>query len=162
MTVSTRAFDFRVLPRIKECLGSWTPPHTIVPHRRYVEMYRMEERLTPIPIEQQIQALRPDGGQPDVADPPGFVALDVRRIPEPVDLVEDEDRVLLIELEILQNLPNDLVLLLPIGVRGIDDVQREIGLHHFLKRRTKRRDQGMGKAIDESNGIGHGAQYSAR
>jgi predicted TIM-barrel fold metal-dependent hydrolase len=56
-----RVFDFRVLPRIPECLGSWTPPNTIVPHRRYLDLYRMTDRVTPIPIEEQVATMRAAG-----------------------------------------------------------------------------------------------------
>lgn len=56
-----RAFDFRVVPRIKECLGSWTPPGTIRPHLRYLDMYQMRDRVEPMPIEAQIDEMRAAG-----------------------------------------------------------------------------------------------------
>jgi predicted TIM-barrel fold metal-dependent hydrolase len=58
-----RVFDARVVPRIKECLGSWTPPNTIQPHLRYLDLYRMRDRVTPIDIEEQIAQMRAAGVQ---------------------------------------------------------------------------------------------------
>jgi len=58
-----KVFDARVVPRIKECLGSWTPPHTIPPHARYLDLYGMRERVTPIDIEEQIAEMRAAGVQ---------------------------------------------------------------------------------------------------
>ena len=56
-----RVFDFRVVPRVPECLGSWTPPNTIVPHRRYLDLYRMTDRTTPIDLAQQVEMMRSAG-----------------------------------------------------------------------------------------------------
>ena len=56
-----KVFDARVVPRIKECLGSWTPPRTIPPHMRYLDLYRMRERVTPIDIDDQIGQMRAAG-----------------------------------------------------------------------------------------------------
>jgi predicted TIM-barrel fold metal-dependent hydrolase len=56
-----RAFDFRAVPRIEECLGSWTPPRTIRPHLRYIDLYRMHERVQPIPIEEMVDEMRAAG-----------------------------------------------------------------------------------------------------
>lgn len=61
MSAQQKVFDFRVLPRIKECLGSWTPPGTIFPHQRYLEIYRMHDRVVPIPIERQIEEMHAAG-----------------------------------------------------------------------------------------------------
>jgi len=55
--------DARVVPRIKECLGSWTPPNTIKPHQRYLDLYRMRDRTIPIDIEEQIGQMRAAGVQ---------------------------------------------------------------------------------------------------
>jgi hypothetical protein len=57
----TRAIDFRVVPRVKECLGAWTPPGTIRPHQRYLDLYRMRERVEPMPLEQQVAEMRAAG-----------------------------------------------------------------------------------------------------
>lgn len=58
-----KVFDARMVPRIKECLGSWTPPHTIKPHERYLDLYRMRERTIPIDIEEQIAQMHAAGVQ---------------------------------------------------------------------------------------------------
>ena len=58
-----KAFDCRVVPRVKECLGSWTPPTTIPPHERYLDLYRMRERTIPMPVEEQIVQMRAAGVQ---------------------------------------------------------------------------------------------------
>ncbi|HLJ60040.1 MAG TPA: amidohydrolase family protein [bacterium] len=58
-----KVFDARMVPRIKECLGSWTPPTTITPHLRYLDLYRMRDRVIPIDIEEQIAQMRAAGVQ---------------------------------------------------------------------------------------------------
>lgn len=52
--------DVKVLPRTKECMSHWGPP-AIVPERRYVDMYKMQERLVPIPMEEQIAEMKAAG-----------------------------------------------------------------------------------------------------
>ncbi|HEV8130686.1 MAG TPA: hypothetical protein VGQ81_05515, partial [Acidobacteriota bacterium] len=56
-----RIFDFRVIARIEDNARIWLPPDTIPPHERYLELYKPQERLTPIPIEDEIAELRAHG-----------------------------------------------------------------------------------------------------
>ncbi len=56
-----RVIDFRVVPRTKECLGSWAPDTILPAHKKYVEMYRMHGRVTPIPLDEQVEMMRQAG-----------------------------------------------------------------------------------------------------
>lgn len=56
-----RIFDTRVIALIEENARIWLPPHTIPPHERYLELYGAEQRLTPVPIEEEIRELRAQG-----------------------------------------------------------------------------------------------------
>jgi hypothetical protein len=42
---------------------------------------------------------------------------------------------------------------LAVGIGGVDDVQQQIGLHHFLERGAERRDQAVRQAIDEADRV---------
>lgn len=56
-----KLIDFRVVPRTKECLSSWAPDTILPAHKRYVEMYRMHDRITPIPLVEQVDMMREAG-----------------------------------------------------------------------------------------------------
>jgi len=56
-----KIFDTRVIALIEENARIWLPPDTIPPHERYLELYKPQERLKPIPIEQEIAELRACG-----------------------------------------------------------------------------------------------------
>jgi len=56
-----KVIDFRVVPRTEKCLGAWNPKTIKRPLKRYVEMYKMHERIHPIPLEEQMAMMREVG-----------------------------------------------------------------------------------------------------
>jgi hypothetical protein len=57
-----KILDFRVRLRAKEWLKAWLPPHgPIPPFQRYIEVFGVEDRLTEMPIEEQIKEMQEAG-----------------------------------------------------------------------------------------------------
>ncbi len=86
-----KVIDVRVSPRVKECLGSWTPPNTIPPYRKYLERYPgARERMYPIPMEEMFAEMDRSGVVKAVIGGADIETTWGRRIPDEViaDLVQ--------------------------------------------------------------------------
>jgi hypothetical protein len=71
-----------------------------------------------------------------------------------IRLVVDEDARDVVELELREHLLRRLHLLVARGVRGVDDVEQEIGVGGFLERGAERREEILRQIADEPHGVG--------
>jgi hypothetical protein len=70
-----------------------------------------------------------------------------------MELTQTEEDRALVEPEVSEYLIDDLHLLLPARVSGVDDVQEEIGLDRLLERRAERGDEMVRQLADESDRV---------
>ena len=77
-----------------------------------------------------------------------------RAVGDAVGLVQDEDRRMVGQLELVEDLLDGADLLLGLRARRVDHVQEQVGLARLLERGLERGDQRVRQVPDESDGVG--------
>ena len=86
-------------------------------------------------------------GRIGLLDAAAFVGRDL------IDLVVDLDARHLDRADFFEHARHRGDVTLALGIRGVDDVQHEIGIGGFFERGAKRRDQRVRQAIDEADRV---------
>ena len=82
-----------------------------------------------------------------------FQYMQIRRILQSIDLIEDQQRRFAIAAQLLEHAVDGGDLLLGLGIAGIDDVQQEPGLTGFLQGRLERGDEMVRQIADEADRV---------